>query len=476
MVECPPTGDAEVLVKDPDGLPLKDRTVAVLPASAPLVSGEHTVPRFTVRTDGEGRLRMRWFAGLYRLRVMVPGVGFGSTGLFEVLDGRVTKPEMAPLVRFGEVSGRLAPGLAGPGVDVSIALTGAWDQARVACDGDGRFVLRDIVPGFHALQVSRGNQYFQVESSGVTVAPGARIKGVELRLAKEMPPMPPDFARFVRGRAGRAGDEERDVDWVEGDVRDTQGRAVGGASVYVQTAYHGGMRMVEEVRATTADAGGHFRVRGPVRGSMQTLTVVVHAKGRPPAVASYPSPEETGRARPPLTVTLADKAGRAAVTAVKDGKPLSGAGVKISHLGAVSLYERHYVGSREPGREKLEALFHPTAVTGPDGIARFGELLPGLYHVIAVDSDNPQALHTTRWARDKEMAFGEDLGFSVTAGRESAGVAGCPSSGLRGPIPGPPPQRRTGKEPGHLLRLRTRRDQHLDLAGPQRRGVRHLRL
>jgi hypothetical protein len=153
---------------------------------------------------------------------------------------------------------------------------------------------------------------------------------------------------------------------------------------------------------------------------MQTLTVIVHGKGRPPAVASYPSPDEAGRARPPLTVTLADKVGSAAVTVVKDGKPLPGAGVRISLLGAVSLYDRHYVGSaREPGRDKLDALFHPTAVTGPDGIARFGELFPGVYHVIAVESDNPQALHTTRWARDKETAFGEDIGLPVIAGRET---------------------------------------------------------
>ena len=74
--------------------------------------------RFDGRTDGAGRFRMRWFEGMQRLTVVVPGEGFGSTGLFEVRAGQVARQETPPLARLGSIEGRLDPKLAGPSTTV----------------------------------------------------------------------------------------------------------------------------------------------------------------------------------------------------------------------------------------------------------------------------------------------------------------------------------------------------------------------
>ena len=61
---------------------------------------------------------MRWFEGMNRLRVTVPGEGLGSTGLFEVRAGQVARQETPPLARLGSIEGRLDPKLAGPSTAV----------------------------------------------------------------------------------------------------------------------------------------------------------------------------------------------------------------------------------------------------------------------------------------------------------------------------------------------------------------------
>ncbi len=243
---------------------------------------------------------------------------------------------------------------------------------------------------------------------------------MELRLAKEPRPMRPDMAQFMKRQERRSSQKE--IDWLVGDVRDAEGRAMVGASVDVLTEYDSGMRLSEDARQATTDATGHFRVRGPDHGFFSGLTVIVHTKDRPPAFALYPPPDEDKKAPPPLTVTLGDKAsaGSATITVVKDGKPLPGAGVRLVQLGTASRFGSYFHVGGWHDRGHAETLYNPTAVTGPDGVARFNGLFPGMYQVLAAEENNPRALSSRRWARHTERtAFGEVVGLAIVAGREA---------------------------------------------------------
>ena len=79
-VDCPPTGEVDVLVRGAGGMPLADRAVQVIAALGPRETRMRVPVQFDGRTDAGGRFRMRWSEGIRRLRVAVPGEGYGSTG------------------------------------------------------------------------------------------------------------------------------------------------------------------------------------------------------------------------------------------------------------------------------------------------------------------------------------------------------------------------------------------------------------
>lgn len=102
------------------------------------------------------------------------------------------------------------------------------------------------------------------------------------------PPSAEDQKASERTLRQLNGDRRKTITWVEGIIRDEKGGPLPGASVYLHVEYHGGIRMYEEVKKTTADDRGRYRFEGPLYPSMRTLTVVASAKGRPPAIGYAP--------------------------------------------------------------------------------------------------------------------------------------------------------------------------------------------
>ncbi len=419
-VECAPTGEVDVLVRGGGGMPLADRAVQVIAALGPPETRMRVPVQFDGRTDAGGRFRMRWSEGIRRLSVAVPGEGYGSTGIFEVRPGHVARLETAPLARFGSIEGRLGPTLAEPSATVILESQGRRVR-DVACDPAGRFVARDLRPGWYHLGLMRGKRPIATELIDVRVTPGRRVADIVLG---PPPPAAPAAAmpdRFPGGPRFPPGGGAEEVVWVEGTVRDERGRVVAGADVYARAEFYGGMRMVEQLRKTTTDDGGHYEVRGPKQSMIGPPTLIAHTEGRPPALAFGPSPAAEGRASK-VDLTLADASwgGSARVTVLKDGEPMADANVGLTLLDpSVPLFAAGFRGAaRGPERDAIEALIdHPTTVTGPDGVARFTNLFPGDYELTATERG---PVRLAPWARDQGLVFGIAKGLSVTEGQETA--------------------------------------------------------
>ena len=398
-VDCPEPGEVEVLVRGFDGLPLADRVIEVVPVSVNYNTQGPAVARFTGRTDAAGRFKMRWFDGPRHLHVRVPGEGYGSTGPIEVVPGKTTTGPTLALVRFGSISGRIAPKLAGPGVVV------VFDPAiakPTPCDEAGRFEAREVLPGRYLMRLTKGNQGIRASQVTVWVAPGRKVEGIFI---DEIPPPTPEEAeqsrKFLEQMNGRRGPDVKDELWVEGTIRDLSGQSLAGVDVFVRTAFHGGLRMYEDVRQTTTDARGHYAISGPLHGHIEAPVVVAKAKGRPPAVANAEA-RSTWNDRPSrCDLTLADAGGSASVTVLKDRKPLPGENVWLEAEGGANILSGFgwARGAGSPERAALMALVNPSATTDGNGVAHFADLLPGLYAVHA--------------------AGGEAQGLAVSQGREA---------------------------------------------------------
>ena len=396
-VACPPTGEVEVLVRGPGGSPVGERPVQVVPDTRAMEIHMPVAVVFDGRTDGAGRFRMRWFEGMLLLKVIVPGEGFGSTGLFAVRADQVARQETPPLARLGSIAGQLDPRLAGPAT-VVVLEEELKHVAEAACDGEGQFALRDVLPGSYSLRLFCAGMEAG-KRAWVRVAPGQRVAGVAIGHER------PDPTRGTRVRRldqnSPLPDRGKEIIWIEGTVRDEQGRGVSGARVFARVTHDAGMRWSELTQATTTDDRGRYQVRGPWE-RMGTPRVIAHAEGRPPALAFAPLPGADGRpATLDLTLPDARRGGSVRVTVLGKGKPWAGVSVGlIPEDGALSLYGKWFGGVDDA----VDAQVQPTAVTGRDGVAHFAGLWPGRYELTAAA---PAPAPATLFARAEGVAVAE---------------------------------------------------------------------
>jgi hypothetical protein len=371
---APPKGEVELQIRRPDGKPAAGAEVRVgegAPSPGPRAT------EATGKTDDKGLVRFSWPLGVGRMQVSVPGIGYGTTGLFEVVPGRTARAPLAPLAPFAVLEGIVPEKLRGPKTTVRLAGIGWPDRQTitVATDADGRF--RAEMPGGRwSVQAVAGDGPPEPLGPVVVAIPGQRTS-----LRQPPPPDAPPGAGPPRVDPPPQPARGTTVAWATGTVRDQSGKPVAGATVWALAVHHGGIRMYEKLEKATTGADGKYEIKGEGALSMFSAAIVAAAPGKPPAWAWI---QQTGG--PAADLVLPDRGGGLAVAVVRDGKPA--VGVKVgAWLEGVNLRDTWAAGESGDERNKLEAAIHPVVTTDAEGVAKFEYLLPGRYHVIAAEGD-----------------------------------------------------------------------------------------
>lgn len=421
------SGDVEIVIRDAEGRPAANRKVRIFEVRPSTFNSPDDPGPAEFETDARGGLRVAVEAGLRRLNVRVPGIGFGGTGTFEAIDGRLARPDLPRLARFARIEGRVEPRLFEKGMRVearhSLAHIGPLpDDFSVPCDAEGRFRFEEVVPGEIHLRLFQGEQRIEIDEGTVFIDPGQELRDVVLG-----PPRPPDpeEERLEKERNDRLDGigGKNEIIWVEGTIRDARGRPVEDARVMVMVTYYDGMRRGDDLKTTHTDADGHYQIRGRDFNFMGPLTVMVGARGHAPLLAYAHSPGRyEDRPRPPLDLTVPDRGGSLRVRVLKDGEPLEGAAVTLAEPG---LIER----VRSPANADLRALlasFSPMEYTDHDGIAQFTDLYPAVYRLHASGARSEPGpgvqLLAEAFVPEVAVAAGQDLFLNVALHEEPGPV------------------------------------------------------
>lgn len=395
-------GSVILTVRGPDGRVLRDRDVTIS-----RLGPWPDVRDVSATTDIQGRVTVVMPVGLLRLRVLAPGLGFGATGVIEVGPGRDVSAALPPLAPFARLSGTISPAFRQPGETLHLQNgfgRPGVDWLTVPLDAQGRFSLRDLPAGQIGIELNRGtpakNYYFYFQ-----IAPGEDRTGLVLApslSAPLFPPyVPPPDTRTVTLRGTVTNDQKRPVARARVYAQVPDSRPSGGG--------YGRWPWGEPapVSTVTGADGGYTFPDITVSYSSVTIPLAATAPGHPPAFASIRSePDAPSDPRADLVLSTQHTALAIHVT-TPDGQPAAGAQVHLRpEVGVPGIIARG-AGDRpdlfagfgvSAGENAMSHLFAPSGIVGPDGVARFADLLPGLWDVTASDAPEPGVAGPSRSA------------------------------------------------------------------------------
>jgi len=386
-------GTVEVIVRDPHGKPLAGSAVEIMPLERDSWHNHRATIKTTTNAQGQARFAMH--AGVDRIRIAAKGVGYCVTGVFEVLEGKTARPPVPALVPFAVIDGTVPRAILQPGIYVRLSDWDGDEEQRLSCDDQGKFVKGDLRCGRYWLRAYVGDTRFG-EGLGVRLEPGQRLH-------VHLPDSKAEAQSEVRPDQPKQPVKEKEVTWAAGTVRDERGRTIEGATVFVIASYHGGMRMYETVRSVHTDNQGRWEIKGEGGLSMLKGSLLAYKPGRPPAIHPLPVPnwevqkkkEEQHRN---VELILPAQGGRLEVAVQTDGKPLAGAEIQLQATHGPWLYRPDYVGAaRERDRALLEPILQPTVTADADGVARFRDLLPGVYDIHASSREEKAQRDSGQW-------------------------------------------------------------------------------
>ncbi len=142
------TADVELAVRDPQGKPLAGAPVEIQPFPRDHTLDKRTAVKTT--TDDRGVARFAWPVGVDHVQIVAKGVGYGATGTFEVLEGKVTLSGDGGPHLYDSIYVGAAHGAERNPVEAILYPTAAADDEGVA-----RF--QDLLPGVYTIYASAGD-------------------------------------------------------------------------------------------------------------------------------------------------------------------------------------------------------------------------------------------------------------------------------------------------------------------------------
>ena len=248
-------GIVDVLVQGPDGIAIAKAKLDVYAT----FDVWRDAPRFSENTDARGHFTMSLNPGIHRLLAVVRGVGFGSTGIFEVLAEKTASATVPPMARFAAIEGIADPELLQAGTEVRVG-TEDWSKTAAKLDAKGHFVLQNVTPGQHWMVLSAGEHRIDIEPICIDVAPGQHLTGVHPHKAVAEP---------QQREVVQAVDAHKPVHAIRGDVVDEAGTAINGARVFAidgTTSLNHADQPEQLILSGTTGADGKFDLKRKLNG------------------------------------------------------------------------------------------------------------------------------------------------------------------------------------------------------------------
>lgn len=405
-VHPPELADVVIAVRNPDGQLLRRRPVHIYPCGYPFTVRDTL--RLSGETDDDGNIRLRWWSGVYRWIVVVPDVGFGSTGYAEVLPNQESHIPLPSLAGFGELRGRL-DGFVNPRGTVTIEFSDwsdrqVWAQETVPVQRDGTFKFQNVFPGRIEVTFEAGDE--KKHHAYATVVPG------ETREVVIEKPVEIRTRTYVITPGDTSPPRVERTSSISGIVRDHDGRPLAGRQVFVLNRWSGARRRVTNLHMTETGPNGRYRF-DELKVSHGPDKVIVIEPGRPMAIVPVNNvhlervervkkdtihdttpgtlqAQEAGLIQETLhykaDVTLSDQSGTLEVQIRPSSQrvsDVSDAGDAIQLLGPELFdpFTRGIDWQSEAAQTLVRAL-NPIRRVGTDGRVRFANLAPGRYGVV----------------------------------------------------------------------------------------------
>lgn len=400
LVTTPEPGNVEVDVRDSEGKPVRSTPVILLTSG---YAGEPVgLVVLNATTTAEGKLRLRQFAGDYTFNIYVPNVGFGKTGLLEVVAGRTSLASLPKLAPFASIKGTVASVLRGPNTYVRVAATGTWMEASynspwpnmtVRVGWDGRFTIPNAIPGVLSLQVRGNANDARSAIKTLWLAPGEKRENLELGPAPVDEPPSQDEANTWALPPLSASHPV-----IRGKVVDRENKPVANAGVFAVWGHTG--------YPARTDANGRYEIKNiKVSVNAGPFWLIACRPDYPPVILQRTF--DRRRARPTyqngeaghvldvdVTLPAMNQLSSLAVRVVRKGAPVFPAEVVLRssnnprsmHWGFWSwapdgMWSSHDTWKRSEAGERLSQLLQPVRLVDKDGVARFDNLLPGDYAI-----------------------------------------------------------------------------------------------
>jgi protocatechuate 3,4-dioxygenase beta subunit len=399
VVETKPFGKLRVVVRKPDGQPLRNHAIQVFPAT---YSYSHDVNlRFDGKTDANGAFTIDWVSGQRALLVLAPGVGTGVTGLVSLKPGKVIDAPLPPLSAIGTIEGKILPAFLKPGQRVRLSYSGemngaqAWAFRSAEVDAQGRFRLIDVPPGKHTLHLSDSKNTEYASLKTIALRPGERLTGVTFTS-----PPPPIVSLSPRITGDYGPTKVIPLKDLVGRVVNSAGKPMADVQIWMESRL-GGRPLA--LMATTDDEGRYTlplseeKSITDIRYLPDGIQVFAYRPGLPLTQQGIPLNNIVAGAAPEIILPEAKQGGALeALVLGRDGKPIANTPVQaiweapIVRTFASGGYYGYSNSNSKAAQESFAAIRNPIAKTDDQGRVRFQALPPGRYTLLALEAPERQ--------------------------------------------------------------------------------------